>query len=416
MRAAAVAATCLAALLAFVPAASAAPEDAPAATKPYSSADGRVTISLPAAWTLAATKDEQAAMCWEGALPDGAGPVRVTVYHLPGMMSARMQPFLERDIHPPRYGVKGPAHPETDVLPHLWMDEPVKNVGTIRHVWMYRVIRRNGFTTAVECLADAWPRVREQCLRAAQSLTTTIEEWPAPPAGYKRRVRDGIVYYVHAAAGDSDAAVHAIVRGEQLAFAKLHGPPPPSPESPMVVVVHAKAQDAAALSSEAASARFGAFHDGATYRLFAVAPAKGDAQARARLAGEARLLVFEFGARGPFWLYCGESALAWNEELTGKPLPCVAPGFQPPKLRRFDAVCYLASASGGEWDGMFVYTAFFLHGPKTYRDAFSAFLKDAAATGDFETAQKERLLSLDQEKLWEAANEFVKELKPAKPR
>jgi hypothetical protein len=418
VRAAASAAICAAALFAHSLAASAAPEDPAEATKPYASADGRVTIALPAAWSLTAEKPEQAVMCWKGELPDQAGPVAVTVYHLPGMISARAQPFVERDVHPGRYRVKGPAHPESDVLPHLWMDEPVAGGPVWRHVWAYRVIRRNGFTAHFECKADAWPRVREQCLRAAMSLTTTMDEWPTPPAGYKRRVRDGVVYYVHPAAGDSDATVHGCVRSEQQAFAKLHCMPPLPPDCPMVVVVHAKAQDAAALSKDAASASGGALFDFETFRLFAVAPAKSDDAARARLAQQARLLAFAHSTGGsrPFWLFCGESGLAWSEELTGKALPVVPPGFAPKPVRRFDAVVGLATASAEDADAMLVYTAFFLHGPRTYRDAFAAFLKDAAATGDVETAQEKRLLSLDQEKLWADANEFLKELKPAKPK
>ena len=85
-------------------------------------------------------------------------------------------------------------------------------------------------------------------------------------------------------------------------------------------------------------------------------------------------------------------------------------------MKRFDSVATLETASGDGWTTMFEYLAFFQHGPKPYRDAFAAFLKDAAATGDVETAQATRLLSLDQEKLWEAINEYVKELKTVKPK
>jgi hypothetical protein len=415
VKSAALAAVAWVALLA-PPCAPAAAEDAE--TKPYSSADGRVTITLPAAWTLEAVKVDRAAMAWQGFLPDEAGPVEVIVYHLPGMMNPRAQPFLEREIHPQDFGVKEPAHTETDVLPHIWIDEPVQGGPAMHHVWMYRVVKRNGFTTVVHCRTDAWPAVREQCLRAGSSLTTTMDEWPSPPTGYKRRVRDGIVYYVHAAAGDSDAAVHAFVRAEQLAFAKLHGAPPPSPESPMVVVVHQKAADAAKLSSEAASAPSGECFDGATFRLFAVAPAKADTQARAYLAREARQLVYShaMGGTRPAWLYFGEGALVWNEEVAGKPPPTIASPLKVLTVRRFDVIAESETAAGDNYETMFVYAALFRYGPRVYRDAFAAFLKDAAATGDVMTAQKTRLLSLDQEKLWEAANAFLKELKVAKPR
>jgi hypothetical protein len=85
-------------------------------------------------------------------------------------------------------------------------------------------------------------------------------------------------------------------------------------------------------------------------------------------------------------------------------------------VSRFDAVADMQSAVGENYEAMFVYAALFRYGPRIYRDAFAAYLKDAAATGDVMTAQETRLFSLDQEKLWEAANAFMRELKVAKPK
>jgi hypothetical protein len=398
---------CAASLVAF--AGDAAPPPLP--TKPYASADGRITIELPEAWGLKPDKRDKSAMAWSGALPDGGGGIEVCVYYVPGFVNAREQAFAERDVHPGRFGVKGPAHVETDVLPHLWLDFQDAGAPMQRAVWMYRVIRRNGFTVHVLCSADAWSKVRPDCLRAAQSLTTTMDEWPTPPAGYARRVRDGIVYYVQPGAGDSDAAVHAIVRGEQQAFLKMHGAASIPPESPLVVVVHAKTAGVAAAEEQ--------HFEPESYRLVAVEPAKGDDKSRAVLVRETRraLIAQTFGGTAPFWLYCGESFLAWTEARTGKPAPSVPEGFPSLSMKKFDDLAAYASAEGDTQEQFFLYTAFFVCGPRLYRDAFAAFLKDAAATGDCESAQKKHLLSLDQEKLRDAAQKFAeKDLKPVKPK
>jgi hypothetical protein len=326
------------------------------------------------------------------------------------MVNAREQPFTERDVHPGRFHVTGPAHTETDVLPHLWLDVPEPGAPTLREVWMYRVLRRNGFTVNVECAADAWPKVRTACLRAAQSLATTMDEWPAPPAGYARRVHDGIVYYVQPEAGESDAAVHAVVNAERQAFVKMHGAVSWGPESPLVVVVHARTDDSAKSSRDEQN------YDAPGYRLIAVAPAKGDDASRARLVREARyaLLAQTFASETPTFLFYGEPMTSWMEAMTGKPAPCVLEGFAPPHLPKFDDLAYTAGGNDAR-DAGFVYTAFFLCGPRLYRDAFAAFLKDVAAGGDSATAPKARLLCLDQEKLRDAAQKFAdKELKPVK--
>jgi hypothetical protein len=380
-------------------------------TKTFASADGRISIELPEAWALKPEKRDQAAVAWTGTLSDGGGEISVSVYSVPGLVNAREQSFAERDVHPGRYGVKGPAHVETDVLPHLWLDFQDAGAPMTRAVWMYRVVRRNGFTVHVLCAADAWPKIRLDCLRAAQSLTTTMEEWPTPPAGYARRVRDGIVYYVQPGAGDSDAAVHAIVRGEQQAFLKLHGAVSIPPESPLVVVVHAKSAGAAAGEEQ--------HFEPETYRLVAVEPAKGDDKSRSVLVREARraFIAQTFAGTAPFWLYCGESFLAWMEARSGRPAPSVLEGFPSLYMKKFDDLAAYASAEGDTQEQMFVYTAFFVCGPRLYRDAFAAFLKDVAATGDCDSAQKKHLLSLDQDKLRDAAQKFAeKDLKPVKPK
>jgi hypothetical protein len=308
-------------------------------------------------------------------------------------------------------------------LPHLLLDVPERDGSVTREVWMYRVIRRNGIAVHVECDAALWPKIRDDCLKATQSLTSTVEEWPPAPVNCRMLLRDGYEYWVHPSVKDGDLdALHKILRDEEAAFAKVHGAVPKPPESPFVVVVHARREDEAAVDANAADAHDGIFASQATGRLFVVPPGKGDAVAASELAREAwrALLRQTFGGDTPSWLDVGEGIAAGAEELTGRPLPSVPQGLVPliPKtLQRFDEIVALERADADDRYSMFAYVAFFRCGGKSWRDAFAAFLKDSAATGDCTGAQKRHLLSLDQGKLRTAAQAFVaKGLTPVKGR
>jgi hypothetical protein len=399
------------------------PDEPPPATKEYASADKRFTMSLPAAWTVDRDPIGQSVMAWSVKLPDGAGQVALEVYSVPGILNARAQPYIERDVHPGRFGIPGPAHVESEPTPHLWLDEPVKSGGVDRHVWIYRVIRRNGLTLHVICDGKVWDSIRPDCMRAAQSLATTLPEWPPVPETYRRLTRDGYAEYLHPSVKDADAdALHKLLRAEEAEFAKRYGPLWKPPESPFVVVIHKAREDAAPMDQYASTAKYGSFASGAKHQLFVVPPAKGDVAANAELVGEAwqAFLVQSFGGAIPYWLYLGESSAARVETTTGRSLPSVPDGLyisMTKTLRPFDEIARLENVDGSAADEMFMYVAFFRCGPKSYRDAFAAFLKDLAATGDCETAQRTHLLSLDQTKLRAAAQSFVaKELKPVKPR
>ncbi len=398
----------------------AAAEDPPPAAKEYASADGRFTISMPTSWAVSRDRHDVTVMSWFAKLPDDGGDVSLEVYNVAGILNVRAQPYLERGVHPERYGVPGPARVEMEPVPHVWMDVPDKG-DVARHAWFYRVVRRNGLTLHTVCDAKRWDALRTDFLCAAQSLGTTLPEWPPVPGTYRRLSRDGYIEYLHPSVKDADAdAVHRLLRTQEAEFTKRYGPLWKPPDSPFVVVIHARRPDAEAMDQYAAGADHGNWASFVKRQLFVVPPPKGDNSAMAEFVREAWSAFFaqSFAGSIPLWVSDGESWAAYSEAATGKSLPSVMQGLfdsMNDGLRRLDELVALAPSGGATRDQLLAYLAFFRFGPKTYRDAFAAFLKDVAATGDCETAQKTRLLSLDQAKLRAAAESFVaREMKPVK--
>lgn len=411
-RGAAISLLSMVALLLLLVTATAGDDGAPSATKAYSSADGRFTLTLPSDWVLDREPVEQSVMAWRVRLPGDGGAFLLRLYHVPGFVNPRAQAYVEREPQLKDWEAKGPAHVELDPLPQMWFEVPDKNEMT-HCSWMYRVIRRNGITLVAFCDAPLWPKVREACQRAAMSITAKLDEWPPPPDGYRTLQREGISYRLHASVKDADVdVVHKLLRDTETAFAKVHGPVPKTADAPFVVYVHARPADAAGVDRSASEARHGQYASLVKLQLYAVPPAKGDADAAADLVREAwqAFLSQTFGNEIPFWLYVGEGYAAGAESATGRPLPAVPESLSselPKSLRRLDELVALSSLSADDRMQMFVYVAFLRCGAKPWRDAFAAFLKDSAANGDCTTAQKERLLSLDQEKLRTAAQSWL---------
>ena len=214
--------------------------------------------------------------------------------------------------------------------------------------------------------------------------------------------------------------LHKLLRETEAALSKVHGPVPRTADHPFVVYVHARPADAAGVDQSASQTRYGNRASREKLQLYAVPPAKGDASAAADLVSEAwqALRVQTFGNEVPLWLYVGEYQAAHAESLTGRALPSVPASLMPElptTLRRLDELAALESASPAACMEMFAYVAYLRCGAKPWRDAFAAFLKDIAANGDCGTAEKARLLSLDQEKLRTAAQAWLaKGLTPVK--
>jgi hypothetical protein len=395
----------------------AAPDDDASDTRRFESGDKGVSVELPKAWRVARPEFPGSIMALQLKSDDVDGYFALFVFQSPAMRNERGQAWAERIPQQRQFKADAPGEVRFGPLTHLLMD--VKENGEVMtHVWMFRILGRTGITLHFTCRATSWPSIKDAAFRAAATMTSTLDENPPRPDGYKPLLRDGYEYLLHPSLKDKDIDVlHAAVLEQEKRYGVLHGAVPKPEGNPIVVVVTPDKATAAALSPDGSS-KFGFAASWREGRVFAVPLKKDDALGRAELA-DRLALVFHVQCCGdglPLWLSDGERRVAAAEAFTRKPLPSVATDYvaefatslvtldqlatKPPK----DAVAQSAS-----------YVALFRAGPQAYRDAFKSFLLDLAATGDWETSQRTHILSLDQEKLRSAAQTFVaKELKPVK--
>lgn len=398
----------------LVGAALAAPDDpAVPETRRFGSGEAgqRIEIDLPREWKVDHLDDPGSLMFLRLRSPKVEDFFGLSVARAPAIRNERGQAFADRGATKDEVGL--------EPLPHLVMDRDVRGE-PVRSVRIYRVLHRLGFTVKMDCAPSAWPTLRDAAFRAAASLTSDFDEWPAKPQGYRESLRDGYEYLVNPAIKDKDVdALHAAVLEQEKRYAAQHGAVPKPSCNPIVVVVVPDRPTAGAVSLTATS-QFGYAANWQEGRLFAVPLKKDDAPGRGELADRLAVIFHTqcYGTCQPLWLCDGERRVAAMEAIARKPLPMVPAEaatefaaslvpFQelvttPPK----NAVAQSAS-----------YVAFFRAGGELYRDAFSAFLQDVASTGDWEAAQRKHLFVLDQEKLRTGAQTFIaKELKPVKPK
>lgn len=393
------------------------PDDSAApATRRFESEDHKIGIDLPAEWEVKRTQQEKAlTAAWITPSP-GAAEFGVCVYHVPGFRSERGQAYAERSVHPGRFDVKGPAVVVLEPMPHLVLDVP-EGPTTTRHVWIYRVLDRNGFTFSVECPRESWDSVKEGCFRAARSLTSKFAEYPAKTDGAKSTLRDGYEYRVPDGVKGADLdSLHRAILDLERRYSKLHGAVPKPTDNPLVVQICADAADFSRRAGPDAKPAHGSFGNTLEGCLYALRDPKvrDEPVARAGLAFQMSNLIHVqcYGGGDPSWMREGEANLAWAEAYAGRSLPSLPEGMKTDLV--LDVVPFEDLDLGmpsATMDQATAYVALFRAGPQTYRDAYAAYLKDIAATGDWVAAASKHLKSLDQAKLRAAAQAFLKELK-----
>jgi len=384
----------------------------PPAARRFESTDHRVAVDVPAAWTVEQRPSDHAAISLHVAASDAAPEFDLDVFHTAGFLDARCQAFCERELEPERFEGAKKGEVTVDPVPRLVMS--VKENGRDEtRAWFYRVLDRNGFTMTVRCEPSAWPTIAAACGDAALSLTSAIPEWPERPAGYVASERDGYEYVVQPGVADADvAALHAAILDLEKKYAKTRAPVPKPRDRRPVVVVSADAKSSR-VAAGAAKVEDEFVANVAHGRLFAVPLRRDDARQRALLARATTELFHAqtFGADASPWLVMGESRLA-PIEATGHFLPWLPDDCALPKtVDSFERLVH--DPSRGAFEQATVYVAFFRAGARPWRDAFAAFLKDLAATGDWDAAERKHLLSLDQEKLLAAAQAYLKQLRSA---
>jgi len=409
-RAVALAAACAASVAAFAGDDVAPPSAAP---QRFESSDHKVALELPASWRVESMPSDHAALSLRITTPAASPVVNLDVFHMTGFLDARCQAYFERDAEVERYEGAARGDVFLEPLPHLVMSVTEGNAAVTR-AWLFRVIDRNGFTLTVRCDPATWPAVKDACCAVAASLTSSIPEWPERPAGYVVSERDGYEYLVQPGVPDADvAALHAAVVELEKRYAKSHGPVPKPKDDRPVVVVSAD-REATRVAANVKSVDEDYFASVFFGRLYAVPIRADDAPGRAKLALAATEIFHAqcYGHLASTWLCTGEKRLAAADAWLGKPGGAASSHAALPKtVAPFDDVVHRPGKDAAEQAT--AYVALFRGGAKPWRDAFAAFLKDLAATGDWDAAERTHLLSLDQTKLRAAAQAFATAARPA---
>lgn len=384
--------------------------------------DGSVRFAFPAAWQVEAVapRGDNGLLAFEVRLPPRDRPFfRVTLWDLAGgCQTPRAQAYFERLMRMKEEETQS-AEVVLKPLPHLVL-RGRDHAGEFLHAVAYHV--QNGHPLSLDYMGpvDLWEQARPGFLQAALSVTSRLPAWPPLPPGYAQVEKGDYLYLLHADAPKSAVTdLHRILKRQEKAHRKLHGASAKSIRWRSQIVVHADKAAASALCESAATSRHGHYLHSTEARLYAVPVEKGDEAAKAAFAREAYQLMHlrRYGGSHPRWLFVGEGTLVWSEQLAGESLPKVAGGLHAdiPLGRLVPFATLVADSEHPLWSKqVFAYVALFHDGPRAYRAAFKSFLKDFQETGDWELAQETHLLSLDQEKLREAAEAYCGKLEAAR--
>jgi len=265
---------------------------------------------------------------------------------------------------------------------------------------------------ALSCRTALWDKIKDVYFEMIQAMTAAVDEFPPRPLGYKAVTKDDFLYLYHR---DVKSKVlkdlQRVVRDEERSFVRAHGKLSHDPDHYVSIIVHKKKEDALELSPKAAESYSGYYADRAGRRVFAVPLGPGK-EPKAYFASALRSLFFtmRYGDNQPYWVHEGEVRAAWVTHMAGRKLPALSTGYKksiPEKLVALDQLSMLRGAD--LTNQAFCYVAFFLVGPGKYQKAFKSFLKDFASTGDWRTAQKDHLLSLDRAKMAKDLAKFAEE-------
>lgn len=407
--------------------AEAAPDDAPpggaAATKPFTSAKGDFVLRFPSAWAVQEVAADPGSDLKLSIRLDAGGPAVTAWGYLGAVPNERAHIRYQLPYHLRNY--EAASHEVgSDPVPFLWTETPYVT-GNVRHLLALTHRRRCCMRFVFEFPAALWDRLGAAALEVVRTADTKCEDWPARPPGYRPLVKDGYQYLLPAAVKDRDvAAFHAYVLETEKAYEKSHGAVPKPDSNPIEILLHDTREDADALTTQRGHtpwSRFGVFDESGSGSLIAARTAAASADARPDLA-YSLTRVFHDQSFGPYlpWMREMEAFAAWAEAAAGRPLPAVPQSIQDSlraKLVRFDELTRAEPAAVVAARGSLLkYLLLFRTGPKTYRDAWAAFLAELQASGDFAQAEK-ILLALDQDKLVaDAASLAERAMKPAKGR
>jgi len=225
------------------------------------------------------------------------------------------------------------------------------------------------------------------------------------PEAYKETVWRGLHFHAHPDVKSKDLArLKKRIGVARKAFEARHGKLRMSSDNPAIVVVHTSAAQARKMCAGAGDSPHGHHIEIETLRLF-TEPIESDERVSAADFARALQMFFfleRYGRATPDWLWKGACRLELAASWTGEKSPAI-PASMGPIPESLPAFEHQMSGS----DESLYWVLFFRHGPAVYRKAFKACVDEVAETADWDSAVGTHLLSLDQDTMRAAANEFV---------
>ncbi|MHC4668348.1 MAG: hypothetical protein ACYTFD_08060 [Planctomycetota bacterium] len=368
------------------------------------------TIRLPDDWVTERYDAGRAVLGFRLKLPGSTTGAALSVVEANQMADPRSAPRYWRESFEKTY--KGAAiEPRARPLAHL--RGQVDDRGRQRAVLVVFLekIKGNGFYVQFECAQADIADAEADLFTAARSFEAKLERWPPIPEGYVTRRKGRYLLARPASVTRSVAFLLKLLQKQEKRFQKVHGPLPKRDE-PVVVLVHNSKRQAGEILKQAGDAQQDFYADLQHGRLFAVPVAKGNTEEAGWLAGEAQglFLLLRYGDTRPQWAWSGERTVARAEVMTGKALPSLHRGFvgwlQETKVGRLDALAERTEENKETFGKQAFYYVCMFHAGK-HKKAYRKFLKDYAATCDWEAAFRRHLEPLGYDVLQAATQSFM---------
>jgi hypothetical protein len=374
-------------------------------TQEVSSADGRCSMRVPAAWKVTKGGEKPGSLLRIEAVAAGfEDAVVCNVWLVEGQRDPLLQVYREHaeyERDPQRISVAVQMAP----FPHLVFRYRADDSRERVECTSYSMVRRSGVNPQMNCPAEAWPALRDTFLAMAKSVKADLPEWPPHPPELKRQTKDGFAYLVHPSVRDANLKdLQSFLRGIRQKFEGLHGKVPADPENPPLVVVCNRIADAP-LPESLKGTTAGAAVEPLTGRLFAVAAGSAEDRAACAMAATRLLFLQRYGWTEPYWMYVGEGRLAWSEEITGAAPPKVDTHlFEAFKAEHLTLAGLVDMERALKTPDPFTsdsaaYVMFFRHGPAKYRKAYRECREEMAETKNVWQAVTMHMLSFDQEEM-----------------
>jgi len=286
------------------------------------------------------------------------------------------------------------------------------------HTIYYRQIRGNMFGFEFYGMPAVLEKRQEELIAMLDGFVADVPTLPPDNADYKRFKKDGLLVLKHPSIKSKLVVLKRAIGKAVKNFEAIHGKIPGASHAlPQVIVL----SDFRQRKDFGAPLSKNAFEDDwRRMRMFAQ-PLDADT-ATWRVAdfhAELHDLLFAltYGHDQPAWLRAGSQRVTRSAVLCGRAVPWIDESYERGLPRETlalrDVLALEHKNKRAFWNHSFACVAFFLAGPKTYRDAFQAFLNDLRETGDWRQCEETHLHSLDQDAFRSDLASFIKKrMKP----